>query len=141
MTRNLIIFGQGAFRCHPFVLKEIEAVNLEDETEAIEQFDIHFFNHIGYTITNAASSFVRGITDKFTDSPVVDETTMYYRQINRFSAAFAFLTDVSMLVIGGSLKRKESISARLGDVLSALYLASTSLKHYEDTGNKESELP
>jgi len=141
MTRNLIIFGQGAFRCHPFVLKEIEAVNLEDKTEAIEQFDIHFFNHIGYTITNAANSFVRGITDKFTDSPVMDETAPYYRQINRFSAAFALLTDISMLVIGGSLKRKESISARLGDVLSALYLASTSLKYYEDVGEKESELP
>jgi len=141
MTRSLIIFGQGAFRCHPFVLKEIEAVNLEDEKEAIEQFDIHFFNHIGYTLTNAASSFVRGITDKFTDSPVLDETALYYRAINRFSSAFALLTDVSMLVIGGSLKRKETISARLGDVLSALYLASTSLKYYEDTGDKESELP
>ena len=141
MTRSLIIFGQGAFRCHPFVLKEIEAVNIEDEREAIEQFDIHFFKHIGYTITNAASAFVRGITDKFTDSPVLDETAIYYRAINRFSASFALLTDVSMLVIGGSLKRKETISARLGDVLSALYLASTSLKYYEDTGVKESELP
>tara|TARA_B100001250_G_scaffold99514_1_gene83733 strand:+ start:1633 stop:4065 length:2433 start_codon:yes stop_codon:yes gene_type:complete len=141
MTRSLIIFGQGAFRCHPFVLKEIEAAKIEDKRESIEQFDIHFFNHIGYTITNAASAFIRGITDKFTDSPVLDETAMYYRAINRFSAAFALLTDISMLVIGGSLKRKETISARLGDVLSALYLASTSLKYYEDIGDKESELP
>ena len=141
MTRSLIIFGQGAFRCHPYVLKEIEAVNIEDQREAIEQFDLHFFNHIGYTITNAASSLIRGITDKFTDSPVLDETAIYYRAINRFSAAFALLTDLSMLVIGGSLKRKESISARLGDILSALYLASTTLKYYEDIGDKESELP
>tara|TARA_B100001750_G_scaffold35912_1_gene25577 strand:+ start:1211 stop:3643 length:2433 start_codon:yes stop_codon:yes gene_type:complete len=141
MTRSLIIFGQGAFRCHPFVLKEIEAANLEDETEAIEQFDVHFFNHIGYSVTNAASAFVRGITDKFTDSPVMDETATYYRQINRFSAAFALLTDISMVVMGGSLKRKETISARLGDVLSSLYLASVSLKYYEDTGDKEAELP
>ena len=120
MTRSLIIFGQGAFRCHPFVLKEIEAANIDDETEAIEQFDVHFFNHIGYSVTNAASAFVRGITDKFTDSPVMDETATYYRQINRFSAAFALLTDISMVVMGGSLKRKETISARLGDVLSSL---------------------
>ena len=141
MTRSLIIFGQGAFRCHPYVLKEIAAVNLEDQTEAIEQFDIHFFNHVGYTISNAARSLVRGITNRFTDSPVLDETAIYYKQINRFSAAFALLTDVSMLVIGGSLKRKETISARLGDVLSALYLASTSLKYYEDIGDKEAELP
>ena len=141
MTRSLIIFGQGAFRCHPHVLKEIEAVNLEDQTEAIEQFDIHFFNHVGYTMSNAARSLVRGITDRFTDSPVLDETAIYYKQIDRFSAAFALLTDVSMLVIGGSLKRKETISARLGDVLSSLYLASTSLKYYEDVGNKEAELP
>ncbi|SVA94916.1 uncharacterized protein METZ01_LOCUS147770, partial [marine metagenome] len=108
MTRSLIIFGQGAFRCHPHVLKEIEAVNLEDQTEAIEQFDIHFFNHVGYTMSNVARSLVRGITDRFTDSPVLDETATYYKQINRFSAAFALLTDVSMLVIGGSLKRKET---------------------------------
>ena len=141
MTRSLIIFGQGAFRCHPFVLKEIEAANLEDETEARQQFDVHFFNHIGYSVTNAASAFVRGITDKFTDSPVMDETATYYRQINRFSAAFALLTDISMVVMGGSLKRKETISARLGDVLSSLYLASVSLKYYEDTGDKEAELP
>tara|TARA_B100000686_G_C16798332_1_gene984092 strand:- start:2067 stop:4499 length:2433 start_codon:yes stop_codon:yes gene_type:complete len=141
MTRSLIIFGQGAFRCHPFVLKEIEAANIDDETEAIEQFDVHFFNHIGYSVTNAASAFVRGITDKFTDSPVMDETATYYRQINRFSAAFALLTDISMVVMGGSLKRKETISARLGDVLSSLYLASVSLKYYEDTGDKEAELP
>ena len=141
MTRSLIIFGQGAFRCHPYVLKEIEAANLQDETEAIEQFDIHLFNHIGYTVTNAASAFIRGITDRFTDSPVMDETAAYYRQINRFSAAFALLTDISMVVMGGSLKRKETISARLGDVLSSLYLASVSLKYYEDTGDKEAELP
>jgi len=141
MTRSLIIFGQGAFRCHPYVLKEIAAVNLEDQTEAIEQFDIHFFNHVGYTISNAARSLVRGITNRYTDSPVLDETAIYYKQINRFSAAFALLTDVSMLVIGGSLKRKETISARLGDVLSSLYLASTSLKYYEDIGDKEAELP
>ena len=88
-----------------------------------------------------ASAFVRGITEKFTASPVMDETATYYRQINRFSAAFALLTDISMVVIGGSLKRKETISARLGDVLSSLYLASVSLKYYEDTGDKESELP
>ena len=88
------------------MLKEIAAVNLEDQTEAIEQFDIHFFNHVGYTISNAARSLVRGITNRFTDSPVLDETAIYYKQINRFSAAFALLTDVSMLFIGGSLKRK-----------------------------------
>ena len=140
MTRSLIIFGQGAFRCHPYVLKEIEAVNLEDQNESLEQFDHHLFGHIGHSISCAVRAFVRGITDKFTPSPVEGETAIYYKQINRLSAAFAFLTDISMLIMGGELKRKETISARLGDVLSSLYLASTTLKHYEDTGERDVDL-
>ena len=140
MTRSLIIFGQGAFRCHPYVLKEIEAVNLEDQNESLEQFDHYLFGHIGHSISCAVRAFVRGITDKFTPSPVEGETAIYYKQINRLSAAFAFLTDISMLIMGGELKRKETISARLGDVLSSLYLASTTLKHYEDTGERDVDL-
>ena len=140
MTRSLIIFGQGAFRCHPYVLKEIEAVNLEDKNESLEQFDLHLFGHIGHSISCAVRAFVRGITDKFTPSPIEGETSIYYKQINMLSAGFAFLTDISMLVMGGELKRKETISARLGDVLSSLYLASTTLKHYEDTGEREIDL-
>jgi len=141
MTRSLIIFGQGAFRCHPYVLKEIEAVNIEDKNESLEQFDLHLFGHIGHSISCAIRALVRGITNRFTSSPVEDETAIYYKQINRLSAGFAFLTDISMLVMGGELKRKETISARLGDVLSSLYLASTTLKHYEDTGERDVDLP
>ena len=140
MTRSLIIFGQGAFRCHPYVLKEIEAVNIEDKNESLEQFDLHLFGHIGHSISCAVRAFVRGVTDKFTPSPIEGGTSIYYKQINRLSAGFAFLTDISMLVMGGELKRKETISARLGDVLSSLYLASTTLKHYEDTGEREVDL-
>jgi len=141
LTRSLIIFGQGAFRCHPYVLKEIEAVEQEDVDESLEQFDRHFFNHVAYTFSNVARSFVLGISNKFGDSPVGGQTENYYKQINRFSAVFALLTDVSMIVLGGSLKRKETLSARLGDVLSSLYLASTTLKYYEDQGDKETALP
>jgi len=141
LTRSLIIFGQGAFRCHPYVLKEIAAVEQEDAGEALEQFDRHFFNHVAYTLSNVARSLVLGISNRFGNSPVAGETESYYKQINRFSAAFALLTDVSMLVLGGSLKRKETLSARLGDVLSSLYLASTTLKYYEDQGDKETDLP
>jgi acyl-CoA dehydrogenase len=141
LTRSLIIFGQGAFRCHPFVLKEIAAIEEEDRDESLEQFDQHFFDHVAYSLSNASRSFILGLSKKFGNSPVVGETEGYYKQINRFSAAFAFLTDVSMLVLGGSLKRKETLSARLGDILSSLYLASTSLKYYEDMGDKEADLP
>ena len=140
MTRSLIIFGQGAFRCHPYVLKEIEAVNIEDKNESLEQFDLYLFGHIGHSISCAVRALVRGITDRFTESPIQDETSTYYKQINRLSAGFAFLTDISMLIMGGELKRKETISARLGDVLSSLYLASTTLKHYEDAGERDVDL-
>jgi acyl-CoA dehydrogenase len=141
LTRSLIIFGQGAFRCHPYILKEIEAVEQENEDESLEQFDRHFFNHVAYALSNSARSLVLGISNRFGNSPVTDKTENYYKQINRFSAAFALLTDLSMLVLGGSLKRKETLSARLGDVLSSLYLASTTLKYYEDQGDKETDLP
>ena len=120
MTRSLIILVK-AFRCHPYVLKEIEAVNIEDKNESLEQFDLYLFGHIGHSISCAVMAFIRGITNKFTPSPIQGETSIYYKQINRLSAGFAFLTDISMLVMGGELKRKETISARLGDVLSSLY--------------------
>ena len=111
MTRSLIIFGQGAFRCHPYVLKEIEAVNIKDKNESLEQFDLYLFGHIGHSISCAVRALVRGITSRFTTSPIEDETSIYYKQINRLSAGFAFLTDISMLVMGGELNRKETISA------------------------------
>jgi len=142
LTRNLIIFGQGATRCHPFVLEEIEAANDDDTDAGLEKFDSLIFAHIGHIISNAVRSFVMALThSRFTSAPVKGPTRRYYQHINRYSASFALAADAAMMTLGGSLKRKELISARLGDVLSYLYLASMVLKHYQDQGRPTADLP
>jgi acyl-CoA dehydrogenase len=142
LTRNLIIFGQGAVRCHPFVLREMTAARNPDRSEGVEEFDRALFGHIGFTISNAVRSFVMALTlARFTRAPVQGGTARYYQHIVRFSASFAFAVDVAMLSLGGYLKKKEGLSARLGDVLSCMYLASMVLKHHENQGRPEEDLP
>jgi len=135
LTRNMIIYGQGAIRCHPFVLEEMRAAKAADFNQGVKQFDDALFGHIGFTISNAMRTLWLSLTGaKFAASPVTDRTQKYYQQITRFSSALAFMSDVSMATLGGSLKRKERVSARLGDILSMLYLTSASLKRFNDQG-------
>jgi acyl-CoA dehydrogenase len=142
LTRSLIIFGQGAVRCHPFVLKEMNAARNPDRKQGVDDFDNALFGHIVFTISNAVRSFVMALTHaRFTSVPEVGDTRRYYQHIVRFSASFAFAVDVAMLTLGGYLKKKENLSARLGDVLSAMYLASMVLKHHENQGRPVDDLP
>jgi acyl-CoA dehydrogenase len=142
LTRSLIIFGQGAVRCHPFVLREMNAARNPDHPHGVDEFDRALFGHIGFTISNAVRSLIMALTHaRFTRSPVAGPTARYFQHIVRFSASFAFTVDVAMLTLGGYLKKKESLSARLGDVLSAMYLASMVLKHHENQGRPEEDLP
>ena len=144
LTRSLIIFGQGAIRCHPYVLKEIEATRETDPGRASEAFDRALFGHIGFVLSNMARSFVMGLCGSHcvhAPSGVAPETRRYYQQLTRFSAALAFLSDVSMGSLGGALKRKEKLSARLGDVLSMLYLCSATLKRFEMEGRQTADAP
>ena len=142
LTRSMIIFGQGAIRCHPYVLEEMNAAYNDDKKQALESFDKAVFAHVGFVISNMARSFWLGITDGYgTSAPRKDATTRYYQQLNRYSANLALLADISMAVLGGSLKRKERLSARLGDVLSQLYLSSATLKRYADDGYQQQDLP
>jgi acyl-CoA dehydrogenase len=141
LTRNLMIFGQGAVRCHPFVFREMQAANNDNEQQGIEEFDSLFFRHIGYGLSNFIRSITLGITAGYiVKRPVTGPTGRFYQQLTRMSSALALVSDMSMAVLGGDLKRKERLSARLGDVLSYLYLSSTVLKYYEDNGRKESDL-
>ena len=142
LTRSMIIFGQGAIRAHPYLLKEMEAASSEDHARAAVDFDKALFAHIGFTISNAARSLFLGLTGAlFTPAPVGGATARYYRQLTRMSAAFTFVADVGLLMMGGEMKRKEKLSARYGDMLSHLYLASAALKQYEDQGRPEADLP
>jgi acyl-CoA dehydrogenase len=144
LTRCLIIFGQGAIRCHPYVLKEMAATRESDHAKALRDFDEAFFGHVSFTLSNVMRSFVYGITaGAFISKPLRAYAPLvpYYRAATRISTVFALLADVSMFVLGGDLKRRERISARLGDVLSQLYLISATLKRFEDEGRQESDLP
>lgn len=142
LTRSLMIFGQGAIRCHPFVLREMNAAREKDKRKALKDFDAALFGHVGFTISNAVRSLIMALTlARFSHVPSAGATERFYQHINRFSASFAFATDVAMLTLGGYLKKKESLSGRLGDVLSCMYLASMVLKHYENDGRHEEDLP
>jgi acyl-CoA dehydrogenase len=142
LTRNLIIFGQGAVRCHPFVLREMTAARDPDRGRGVNEFDRALFAHVGFTISNAVRSLVMALTHaRFARAPVSGSIARYYQHIVRFSASFAFTVDVAMLTLGGYLKKKESLSARLGDVLSAMYLASMVLKHHDNQDRPAEDLP
>jgi acyl-CoA dehydrogenase len=144
LTRSLIIYGQGAIRCHPYVLKEMNAVQDPDAAAGLKAFDSALIGHMLFTIRNGVRAFFMGITGSHfvaVPSRIAPETRRYYQQLTRFSAAFAFLSDISMLVMGGDLKRKEKLSARLGDILSLMYLCSATLKRYEAEGRQKEDAP
>ena len=136
MTRSLMIFGQGAILCHPWVMKEMKSAQLEDPKARIDGFDVAVFGHIGFAISNAVRSWWYGLTGSHIGSaPGDNDTRRYFRKLNRYSAALAVAADTSMLMLGGKLKFKESLSGRLGDVLSQLYIVSAILKRHQDAGN------
>jgi acyl-CoA dehydrogenase len=142
LTRSLMIFGQGAIRSHPYVLKEIAATLEADHERALHLFDDALFGHVGFFLSNTARSFVFGLTGgRGIPVPAGVVCRRYYQQLTRFSSAFALTADVAMAVLGGSLKRRERLTARLGDVLSQLYLCSATLKRFADDGRPASDLP
>lgn len=142
LTRSLIIFGQGAIRSHPYVLAEIQAANDNDAKRALHDFDRAFFGHVRFVFANMTRAVVWGMTGgRGASIPEGKATMRYYRQLTRFSSAFAFAADMAMFILGASLKRREKISARMGDVLSLLYLCSATLKRFDDDGRPVEDLP
>ena len=141
LTRNLIVFGQGVLRCHPYLQREIMASEHPDVPEKQAEFDQLLWSHIGSTIKLVVRSVVYGVTGGrligVSGNPL---TKSYYRQLSRMSNAFALLTDASLVVLGSKLKFKEALSARLGDILSHLYMASAVLKYFKDNGSNAGEL-
>jgi acyl-CoA dehydrogenase len=141
-SRHLMIVGQGAIRCHPYVLKEMALAGREDQDQALQEFDSLLLQHIGFAVSNAASSLVLSLgLGVFSQVPGDRISRPYFRALNRLAAAFALLADTSMMLLSGELKRRERLSARLGDVLSHLYLASAALKRYHDLGYPEHSQP
>lgn len=143
MTRNLIIFGQGGVRAHPYLLKEMSAAAQEDKKKAAKDVTKYIVQHVGNVLMNSARSLWFGMSGgAFSKVPTqTKEAKKYYKRINRMCAAFNFTANTTFAIVGGGLKRKEHISARLGDVLSNIYLASSTLKHFETRGAHKDEVP
>ncbi|WP_334078894.1 acyl-CoA dehydrogenase [Microbulbifer sp. M83] len=143
LTRSLMIFGQGAIRCHPYLLDEMLAAENEDTEAGTEELDELLPKHAWFQVKTLARGFFHGWTvGLFASSPRgVGAAAKYYRQLNRYSAILTLATEISLMSLGGELKRKELISARLGDVLSQLYLLSSTLKRFKDDGSPEADRP
>ena len=142
LTRSLIIFGQGSIRCHPYILEEMQAVALEDRKKALRKFDDLLWRHVGHDVSNIWRSWFHGLTGgKFASVPQDTALKPYYRELARYSANLAVASEVSLGILGGKLKFKESLSARLGDVLAELFLLSGALKRFEADGQPEADKP
>jgi len=142
LTRCLIIFGQGAIRAHPYLMKEIEALADEDTERGLDAFDAIFWKHAGHIARNGLRAWLRSWTAGLAaPAPAAGRVSGHYRQLGRHAAAFALVAEAALGLLGGTLKRKEMLSARLGDVLAELYLLSAVLKRWQDDGRHEADLP
>jgi acyl-CoA dehydrogenase len=137
----MIIFGQGAVRCHPYVLREIQAVSDPDLAAGLIEFDRAFFGHCGFTISTAGRALWLGLTGGRLLAVPGGPCRRLLQRTSRLSAAFVLAADLSMIIIGSGLKRKEKLSGRLADILSNLYLVSAAIKQFEDHGRPADELP
>ena len=142
LTRSLMIFGQGAMRSHPYLLKEVSAVHNDDKKQGLKDFDRALFAHAGFVISNVVRTLFIGLSSAhLLRTPGQGVTKYYYRQLVRMSSSFALMTDACVAVLGGSLKRREKISGRFADALSNMYMITAALKHFEDDGCPEEDLP
>jgi acyl-CoA dehydrogenase len=142
LTRNLIVFGQGAIRAHPYLLAEMNALSEPDKARGLDAFDSVFWKHVGHSVKTLFRAFGRNWTGgTFAPAPDAGAATDFYRQLSRYSSAFALCADMALLTLGGALKRKEMLSARFGDILSELYLLSAALKRWEDEGRQADDFP
>ena len=142
LTRSLMIFGQGAMRSHPYLLKEVAAVHNSDKQQGLKDFDKALYAHAGFVISNVVRTLVIGLTfARLLQTPGQGITKKYYRQLVRMSSSFALMTDACVALLGGSLKRREKISGRFADALSNMYILTATLKHFEDDGCPEEDIP
>lgn len=143
LTRSLIIFGQGSIRCHPYLLDEMKAVQNPDPEEGLKAFDKALFAHIAHDIRNFSRSLFHGLTfGRFANAPSdAGELAPYYRQLTHASTRLAVISEMALGILGGSLKRKEALSGRLGDILADIYLLCAVLKRFEAEGRQACEKP
>jgi len=142
LTRSMIIFGQGAIRCHPYLVKEMDAATQTDQVASEQAFDSALVGHIGYFATNVCRAFIYGISGShLAESPLPGRMSTYYKRLGQMSAAFAVTADLVLMILGGAFKRKEKLSGRFADALSYMFYASAVLKKFEDDGRPRLDVP
>lgn len=142
VTRSLIIFGQGSIRAHPHMLDNMLALQEKDPDKSLEMFDKSLWAHVGHTTKTLFRAWGRALTGgRFAPAPDAGKATPIYRQLSRWSAAYALTADFLFLTLGGALKREEMISGRMGDILSEMYILSAALKRWDDEGRQDADLP
>ncbi|HET7314059.1 MAG TPA: acyl-CoA dehydrogenase [Salinisphaera sp.] len=138
LTRTLMIFGQGAVRCHPYALDTLAALENKD----VPAFRKALLGWMGHSIANFGRGIVRGATRGATVSaPVSDETASYFKKLGWASTRFAFLTDLAMFCVGGKLKQRGQLSGRFADALSWMVFGVTTLRRFQAEGAKKEDLP
>ena len=142
LTRSMIIFGQGAIRCHPYLVREMDAATSEDEATGQQEFDSALVGHMGYFVKNLCRAFVYSISGShLAESPMSGRIGAYYQRLGQMSAAFAVTADLVLMILGGAFKRKEKLSGRFADALSYMFYASAVLKKFEDDGRPRLDIP
>lgn len=142
LTRSMIIFGQGAIRCHPYLVSEMEAAVMVDQAASERAFDQAMTGHIIYLLSNVCRAFIYGISGShLATSPTPGRIATYYQRLSQMSAAFAVTADLALIVLGGAFKRKEKLSGRFADVLGYMFYASAVLKKFEDDGRPKADVP
>jgi acyl-CoA dehydrogenase len=142
LTRSMIIFGQGAIRCHPYLVKEMESAAMIDQSAGERAFDRALTGHVGYFLGNLCRAFSYGISgSRLAPTPVGGRVGNYYRRLGQMSAVFAVTSDVTLMLLGGAFKRKEMLSGRFADALGYMFYASAILKKFEDDGRPRTDLP
>ncbi len=138
LTRTLMIFGQGAIRCHPYAYKEIAALERGD----VRAFDDAFWKHVGLVVRNGARALILSLSrGRLASTGVSGPAARYARKLAWASASFAFLADLAMAALGGNLKRKEKLTGRFADIFSWMYLAAATMRRFEAEGRRKEDRP
>ncbi|MFZ2587147.1 MAG: acyl-CoA dehydrogenase [Alphaproteobacteria bacterium] len=137
LTRSLIVFGQGAIRCHPYLQAEVAAI----QTKNVTKFDAALFGHIGHVVTGAVRSLFHAVTFSWYAPAPRNMYAKHYKRLGRYCSALSFMADMGLITLGGALKRKEYLSGRYADAFAWLYLASATLKQAHDDGHIPAHKP
>ncbi|MDP7034698.1 MAG: acyl-CoA dehydrogenase [Planctomycetota bacterium] len=139
LTRTLIVFGQGALRCHPYLYREVKAIENEDAAELRRSLFGHAFFGMGNLIRAGLYSLTRGRLASA--GPLRGPSAHYARKIAWASSIYSLLADLVIITSGPELKQRGKISGRFADALSWMFQGTATLRRFQADGCPEEDLP